>query len=258
MIGKATNNINFKAGLSSNAIILQHKIDCKRIESLFYSKQNITANFSNNKPLALAIFIANNIMEFLNKNFNFSRLFAPSINVYNPKDLLLDKNLYHFCLPDNRIVLKNNLEYKAGSIFYQNINNLEELDLQREQAYKLGLKGSNHFLADILHEMMHSTYLKIIFDKCNKQSLDKQDLLFKLQNKTLNSQENKIIKDMLGTDATRSINQYHEIFAETFSDIICSSISNESYLPLNNPIHNLKQYPKEFLKVLQKVINIEL
>lgn len=253
-----TNNLHFKAGLTSSATILQHNVDCKQIEKMFYTKQNIVADFSNNKPLALAIFISNNIMEYLNKNFNFLKLFTPSINVYNSKELILDKNLYHFCIPENKKVLKNKSEYKVGSIFYQNIQNLEELDFQREQAYKLGLKGSNHFLADILHEMMHSTYLKMIFDKCKKQSLNKQDLLFKLQNKTFTSKENIIIEDVLGKEAAKPLNQYHEIFAETFSDIICSSLSNETYLPLKNPIYNLKQYPKNFLKIIQKVINIEL
>ena len=56
--------------------------------------------------------------------------------------------------------------------------------------------------------------------------------------------------------ASRPVNQYHEVFAETFTKAICESLSEQDALPTKNPFEILKKYPPEFFKILYKVINI--
>lgn len=44
-------------------------------------------------------------------------------------------------------------------------------------------------------------------------------------------------------------------FAETFTKLICDTLSKDC-LPQRNPLDDLKHYPKEFLKILNKILSI--
>lgn len=245
-------NVPFKAGLNNNVVRLQHVFDCKFAEK-YLQKQGINSNFLNNKSLALATNIAVDILNKLHSTFDFFYFWSPSINVYNTKDLLLDNDLYHFCIPEQKNVLTNHPTFEPASIFYSNVSSLEELDFQSEQAKKLGLKNTNHYLADIIHEMMHAVYLNTIYKKYGKKSLL---VLQKLEQKCFTPEENEVIKNVIGQYATNPLNQYHEVFADTFTKSICDSISTNEILPMENPLDKFKKYPKEFINIMKKVLNV--
>ena len=59
-----------------------------------------------------------------------------------------------------------------------------------------------------------------------------------------------------GNDTIYSLspkNQYHEVFAETFTKIICNCLSSKDSLPVKNPLDEMKSLPCEFLKILSKL-----
>lgn len=241
--------ISFKSGLNKNVVNLQRSFECKLAEQ-YFAKQHINTDFINNKSMALSTNIAAFILNTLHSRFNFFSFWTPSVNVYNKENLLLDTNLYHFCIPECKKVLMHKPIYERASIFYSNVSSLEELDAQAEQAYKYGIKPSKHFLTDIIHEMMHAVLLKRIYDKHESNSLN---ILQNLQYKKFNEDENKIIADILGSEATCSLNQYHEVFANTFTKIICDSLTKDSFVPSKNPMELLKCYPKEFIEIIKKI-----
>ena len=67
--------------------------------------------------------------------------------------------------------------------------------------------------------------------------------------------ENKVIETFLGKYAATSINQYHEVFAETFTKLICDCLSDKNSMPVKNPFEELKKYSPKFLKIFQKIIS---
>ena len=245
-------NLSFKAGLNKGVVQLQHTFDCKNAEK-FLNSQGIVSNFQNNRAIALSVNIAVNILNYLNCAFNMFKFRSPSINVYSKEKLLLNSNLYHFCIPENKKVLINESEFKPASIFYSNVPSVEELDFQAEQAKKQGLKNTNHFLSDIIHEMMHAIYLNKIYEKYGSKSFD---ILKGLERKTLNERENEIVGNVLGEYATKPLNQYHEVFADTFTKSICDSLSATDILPKENPLNLFREYPKEFIDIIKKVLNV--
>lgn len=97
---------------------------------------------------------------------------------------------------------------------------------------------------------MHAVYLSFIK---GKQSSDV--ILENLQSKVFNSEENKIIASTIGEYSTTSRNQYHEVFAETFTQLICKSLSPNSCSLMNNPLEILKGYPSQFLAIIMKVFS---
>lgn len=156
--------LTFQSGLNKNLIRLQSTFNCKQAEQ-YLNKQGIKSDFLQNKPMALSINLAAGILNRLNTAFSFFYFWSPNINVYNKEALLLDSNLYHFCIPECKKVLSNKPEFEKASIFYSDIKNLEALDFQAEQAHKYKIKPSNHFLTDIIHEMMHAIYVNKIYQK---------------------------------------------------------------------------------------------
>ena len=67
------------------------------------------------------------------------------------------------------------------------------------------------------------------------------------------SEENEIIKNNLGLYSLSPENQYHEVFAETFTKIICNCLSPQDSLPVKNPLEEMKSLPCEFLRILAKL-----
>lgn len=245
-------NLSFQSGLNKSVVLMQHTFDCRKTEKLL-KNSGINSDFYDNKALSLSVNMAVNLLNYLNKNFQMFRFWSPSINVYMNKDLLLDKNLYHFCIPESKKVLINKPEFKPAAIFYSYINNVEELDYQAERSKQEGLKGTGHFLSDIIHEMMHAIYINRIYKKYGNESLN---ILKVLERKTLDTKENEIVADFLGEYATKPLNQYHEVFADTFTKLICDSLSAAKFLPAENPLDKLREYPNEFIKIVKKVLNV--
>ena len=66
-------------------------------------------------------------------------------------------------------------------------------------------------------------------------------------------EENEIIKNNLGLYSLSPENQYHEVFAETFTKIICNCLSPQDSLPVKNPLEEMKSLPCEFLRILAKL-----
>lgn len=68
--------------------------------------------------------------------------------------------------------------------------------------------------------------------------------------------ENEVIGDILGKAATEPLNQYHEVFADTFTKAVCNSLDEKDCMPCKNPFDLFKEYPKEFISIIRKIINI--
>ena len=247
------NPISFKAGLNSQIIGLQKEVTTESIEKYLFNNNHIQTDFKNNKPIAIASFLSINILNNLDNFLKNLKFWTPSINVYNKNDLLAGGNIHNFCIQEKQLVLKNKLPFEKGSIFYMPQNSLEEMDAINEQDYAMGKRSSNHFLAEIIHEMMHVIYLKHIVRKYPYQE---KQILKLLENKTFESSENSVIENTIGKYATTPSNQYHEVFAETFTQLFCNAISNNSCSLAKNPIDGLKNYSKEFRVILKKVLDI--
>lgn len=71
----------------------------------------------------------------------------------------------------------------------------------------------------------------------------------------LQPSQHNIINKVLEKYATTSLNQYHEIFAETFTKLICENLNEDAKLNAN-PFEKIKEYPHDFLMILTKVLNV--
>lgn len=245
--------LSFSAGLNYKISKMQHTFNCNNA-ILYLKKYNINSDFLDNKSIALSTTIAIHILNKLKETFGFFPFWSPSINVYKKNNLLIpEKELYHFCIPEETKVLSNKQSFKPASIFYSNIGSLDELNFQAEKGYDIGIKPSNHFLSDIIHEMMHAVYLNRIYEKYGKGAFP---VLQDLQYKHFSKAENEVIGDILGKAATEPLNQYHEVFADTFTKSICDSLAINNCLPYENPFEKFKQYPKEFINIIKKVLDV--
>lgn len=84
---------------------------------------------------------------------------------------------------------------------------------------------------------------------------DGLNIMQMLKRQVFSADENKVIEAFLGKYAITPTNQYHEVFAETFTKLICDCLSDKNSMPVKNPIEELKKYPSEFLKIFQKIIS---
>lgn len=245
--------LSFSAGLNCKLSRIQYTFNCNNAIS-YLKDYNIKSDFLDNKPIALSTTIAISIFNKLREVFGFFPFWCPSINVYKKNNLLIpDKELYHFCIPAETRVLSHKQSFKPASIFYSNIKSLEELNFQAERGYDMGMKPSNHFLSDIIHEMLHAIYLNRIYEKYGKGAFP---VLQDLQYKYFSKAENEVIGNILGKAATEPLNQYHEVFADTFTKSICDSIATNNCSPSENPLEKFKQYPKEFINIIKKVLAV--
>ena len=121
-------------------------------------------------------------------------------------------------------VFKNEQPFVTGSVFHEKIWNLEMWYSILEQDYKKEERNSGHFLASIIHEIMHSVYIHYIYKKhgydgaCqytrNLYPFNKKDgltVMKNLQHKTFSDGENNIIQSLLGRYAAGNKNQYQNL-----------------------------------------------
>lgn len=258
----------FTSGLNRNLSAKCLNVDTKIFENQL-KDQNIDANFNNNKPIAFCL----NLIDTIFKQLNFTHFIFifPRFRVFNKEELAINTTKSAFCIPESQLILKNEMQFETGSIFQEQVSNIEELDNLIETDYKNGKRSSGHFLADTMHEIMHSIYIDKIYKKygyngkCpytknkyfNPNTLNNGlQIMENLQVQTLSTKENKLVNCILGKYSTNSLNQYHEIFAEFFTKLICDTLSEKNGLPTKDPKDELKKYPKEFLSILAKILNI--
>lgn len=260
-------NINFKSGLSSNIIQKCNNTSTEKVESIL-QQYNIKADFENNQTVAFSTINAIGIINNLNKKLNFLLLSIPQIGLYSKQDLIFNFQGYGFCIPETQLVLKNKCPALTGSIFYEKEERIEALNSKLDMSFINKERSSSHFLSPFIHEIMHSVYLNYIYSKygyegnCpytkkkyyrNDKNLGLQ-MMKKLTNLSFDNQENLLINDVLGRYSTIKTNQYHEVFSETFTKIICDSLKGIDIV--KNPIDVLKNMPIEFRKIIAKVISL--
>lgn len=264
-----SNYVNFTSGLNKNLLARGLVFNSGKFQHDMMLKNNIDADFAGNKPVAFCLAKVCEIFDLL-KLKTGSKLFNlkfPRFRAYDRENLLVENKTNGFCIPETRLVLKNELPFETGSVFQEKQAGLEEWDYIVESDYNNRKRSSGHFLADTIHEIMHSVYIDFLYrkhgynGKCPyTKSLYPQtpddSIMRELQYKTFSNDENLVIRNVLGEYASRPVNQYHEVFAETFTKAICESLSEQDALPTKNPFEILKKYPPEFFKILYKVINI--
>ncbi len=122
------------------------------------------------------------------------------------------------------------------------IFDLKIANIRLDENFSRDERTSSHYLSPFIHEIMHGVYVDYIYKK--------MDIL---QQKVFSREENEIIKNNLGLYSLSPENQYHEVFAETFTKIICNCLSPQDSLPVKNPLEEMKSLPCEFLRILAKL-----
>lgn len=256
-------NINFQAGLSNKLIKESQNVSVKNIEKQF-QRMNIDADFKENKPVCFCYKKAFDVFLQL-KNFSLNSLTVPRIRVFTNNSLF--KNIDAFCIPESCKVLENEHPFETGSIFQRQICSIEKWNEKIEHSFNNNNRSSNHFLSDAMHEILHAVYIKHLYKKYGytgnclytknlyPAKQNNIDIMAQLEKKTFDNRENNILKNFLGNYSTTSRGQYHEVFAETFTKLICDSLNNNAKLT-QDPFERLKMFPKEFLVILYKILNI--
>lgn len=245
-------NLTFKSGLTREILMQEKNIDIKSVQNNLLN-HNIESSL-NSKTVAFAIQQVLKIFDILKRKTN-AKLFninIPSIQTYIKENLVFDFQGYGFCIPQFQLVLKNRKPFETGAIFFEEENSLECLNNKVDEKYVEHKRSSSHYLSPFIHEFLHNVYLNYIYANNGHNTFN---VLSKLENLTFNNSENKIIANEIGTYATQPHNQYHEVFAETFTKLICDSLSSNS-LPKENPLDKLKNLPQEFLVILPKLFNL--
>lgn len=96
-------------------------------------------------------------------NLKIFDLKAPNIRIYNRQSLNFPFQGYGFCIPETRKVLKEELPYETGSIFYDDKCSIEELNNKLDESYSKDERSSSHYLSPFIHEIMHGVYVDYIY-----------------------------------------------------------------------------------------------
>lgn len=261
------NCITFSSGLNRALAQSYNQINIDHVETLL-QRENVNADFQMNKTVAFCLQKILEIFDILKTKINVKifDLNAPNIRVYNRQSLNFPFKGYGFCIPETRTVLKNELPYETGSIFYDDEYSIEELNNKLDESFSRNERSSSHYLSPFIHEIMHGVYLDYIYkkygyegqcpytrEKYSKEHNFGLKIMNILQQKVFSREENEIIKNNLGLYSLSPQNQYHEVFAETFTKIICNCLSSKDSLPVKNPLDEMKSLPCEFLKILSKL-----
>ncbi len=266
MLNTISPNINFKSGLNTALIKECRSTNVRSLEKSLGSK-NIPSDFGVNRPVAFAVGKIFEIFNLLKKHAKIFDISAPRIQAYLKSDLKFNFNGYGFCVPETQSILKNQPPFETGSLFFQKENSIEEIDQKLDKSFLNNERSSSHYLAPFIHEFMHGIYIDYVYKKygyegecpytAQKYKRSEKDCGLKvmeiLQNLQFNNCENELIRNVLGKYAATSKNQYHEVFAETFTQVICKCLSDKDSLPIKNPLDELKTYPREFINIIKKL-----
>lgn len=241
-----SNNINYKAGLTRPIKTMSTRKSAFDIANDFVINHDIDACFNSNKEHAFCIDTVRKIMtKLFPKETN-----PPAIRCFNTNQLIY--NADNFCINQPTTVFEDEPPFEARSIFFKEIRSLDELDYYTELAYLSGKTSSPHFLASIIHEWMHAVHLYIL-GQC--KGINTKILLQAINTEQLSEKDKKIVEGILGNYCVNSKSQHMEIFAETFTQLICKSLDKNLELK-NDPISLLKTYPKEFQNIIYKNFGI--
>ena len=262
--------INFKSGLTRELLSAGKRTKIGPVERNMV-KYGTEADFGKNRSIAFMNNLCCDIFENIQKKEGIKLNYPPFIIAYNRKNISDLNFADNFCIPDTEEVLTNDYPYPARSIFFNDKIKLEELNQACDSFYNDKKISSSHFLSPVIHEWIHSFHLDYIYNKygyggdCeylksvydNRQMPQKTgyNLLLEHETKTLSDKENSLVFDILGEYATKPLNQYLEILAETMSKFICDSLSEDCKLK-KNPFDLIKKTPKEFQEILIKSINL--
>lgn len=260
------NELNFKSGLTQDILFSEKKISAKNLERVFADDFGIETRFLNNSSAALANQLCLNIFSDIATKLNITLTVPPTIYLYNKNQLINNEQATNFCISDTREILKNEYPFPGRAIFFGNFKNLKEIDEKTEIQYKNHINSSSHFLAPFIHEWLHAFQLDHIFRNfgyggdcdylreiypTSQNEITGVQLLKILENKVLSPKENEIVYETLGRYSTQPLNQYLEIFSETFTKFICDSLKNG--VLVDNPLARLKKTTPEFQKIFKKV-----
>ena len=266
MLNTISPNINFKSGLNKALIKECQSTNVRNLEKSL-SSNNIPSDFGFNKPVAFAVGKVFEIFNLLKKQAKIFDISAPRIQAYLKSDLNFNFKGYGFCVPETQSILKNQPPFETGSLFFQKENSIEEINAKLDETFSNNERSSSHYLAPFIHEFMHGIYIDYVYKKygyegecpytAQKYKSSEKDCGLKvmniLQNLQFNNCENGLIQNILGKYAATSKNQYHEVFAETFTQVICKCLSDKDSLPIKNPLDEFKKYPKEFINIIKKL-----
>ena len=268
ILNHSNNSINFTSGINRKLSVKCLVFDVENYERIL-TNNGIDVSFQKDNSVAFCLSKVNDIFNKL-KSKEFRFLF-PQFRVFNQNQLINNIPNLAFCLPESQSVLKDESPFKTGSIFHKKVESIEELDSIIESDYKSGKRSSGHFLAEIIHEIMHGVFIDKIYKKYGYggkcpftkekypiKNLGKSGvaIMKELQVKSFSKEENNTIKEFLGEYSTHPINQYHEVFAEFFTKLICDTLSEKTALPVKNPKDEIKKYPKELLSIITKVLQV--
>lgn len=269
MQSKNISRINFQSGLSKNLVKQCRNIDVCSVERELL-QQHTKADFSSSKPVAFAVWKVIEVFNILKKQTHAGMfdITSPQIQTYLNKDLDFDFSGYGFCVSETQKIMKAKPPFQTGAVFFLKEASLESVNCRLDESFHNRERSSSHYLAPFIHEFLHGNYIDYIYKKYGyegscpytRQKYKRTDkncglkIMTILKNLRSNDVENEIISDTLGQYASKTVqNQYHEVFAETFTHIICKCLSNKNSLPVKNPADVIRTLPKEFIKIVRKL-----
>lgn len=260
----------FKSGLNKKILLQEQSINPAFLENIFTYRYGIESKFLNNKSVALANKYCLSIFCKLSQKLNIKLAFPPSIFVYNKHQLIDKSSTENFCTQETSLVLKNEYPFLGRSIFFRNCNNLQDIDFITELKYRKNKISSSHFLSPFIHEWLHSFHLDMIYKtlgyggNCKfmqqiypsvNQKQNGVNKLKELETIVLSDKENEVVYNTIGEYATYPINQYQEIFSETFTKFICNSLKGIELV--SNPLDQLYKTNKAFQEILNKILQLK-
>lgn len=266
----SSNNTQFQSGLTTKLLIKERFNNASKTEKMFVENFGVETRFSGNNSIALANELCLDIFDKLYNKLKIDLYLPPTIFSYKNSEIIDANSASNFCISDTKEVLKNEYPFPGRSIFFKEFPNLSFIDDITEFEYQNKKSSSNHFLAPFIHEWLHSLqlhhiysqygyggnceYLNSLYPKTDK-NISGVELVKKLETKVLSKKENEVIFDNLGEYATKPINQYLEVFSETFTKFICKSLKGAELF--KNPLDEIKNSNLDFQNIIQKVCHFE-
>lgn len=263
---ESNQKISFKAGLNTKILLKEKFINPQKQEQFLLQNFGINADFKENKSIALANRLCAEIFNNIAQKFNMKINFPPFITVYERKVINKDADYVNFCLTDTKSVIKGDNPFPGRSIFFKNYKSLKQVDKITQDLFESKKTSTDHFLSPFIHEWLHCLHLNYLYEKygypgnCEyMKSLyplkDKKHNAFDLFEKTLSPDENQIVTKNLGSYSAKPQNQYMEVFSETFTKLICDSLSKDCTHLDKNPAKLLENTSDEFQNIVSKVIS---
>lgn len=249
-------NTNFYAGLNPKIRSEINNVNIKVLEKDFLDL-GIKCNFKNDKPVAGAMVTAINICQEAFKRFSLPfNYLPPSIEVYSKNELVNEEHnkYFGFCAWGNFPIIKDKELSDLGGIYINacpHNNDIAYYDKLAERDYEKGIISSNHFIGRFLHELFHNIHLNIIIDRFGANSCfdEKNGKVNEILEKNMSIQDRILSTLFVGKYSSKS---YLELFSEMLTKMVTDSLDYHSLELTNNPMDNLKKFPKPLQKFIKK------